>query len=187
MNCTRCRKLIMEHFDHAIGDRDRGLLDGHMDSCPECRALMDDLRGILPTLESAPPAEPPSNLETLVMKRIRSAAEPPYGPDNLIKAMYASMGAAAALLSFAATAGPGETGILSLLSRGAAGLNSMLAEAWKVQVAYSLLSGLISPAVSSLFNTAVAAFIIAAFATIVTVIKKAASTGTELRKSRIDA
>lgn len=184
MKCKRCQNLIMRHFDHALLEDERKQLERHLDSCPKCRSLMADLQGIMQTLETARPLEPPSGMEQLVMNRIQSLPESPaHGPNNLITALYGSMSAAAVMLACAVAMGLGGNGILTLVSQGAAGLNSFLEQAWNFQIVYNLLSVFFSQMIFSIVNTIQAVYVIAGFAAIVVGIKKLVLPGPAFQKS----
>lgn len=174
---------MMRQFDRSLDEGERELLEQHMNSCPDCRALFRDLQGVLRTLESAPPVEPPADLEKLVMNRIEALpVSPANGSDNLIKALYGSMSMAAAMLAFAATLGFNDTGILSFISTAAAGLNSFLEITWNFQIVYNLLTGIFSRMIFSVLSTIQAVYIIAGFTAVIVGIKKLVLTGPAFQK-----
>jgi hypothetical protein len=173
----------MRHFDHALSEGERELLDQHIGFCPRCRALMGDLQGIMQTLETAPPMEPPSDLEKLVMNRIQSLpVSQSNGSNNLIKALYGSMSMAAVMLTCAVSLGLHEAGILDLFLLSAHGLNSFLEKAWNFQIVYNLLSGVFSQMIFSILNTIQAVYIIAGFTAIVVGFKKLVMPGPAFQK-----
>ncbi len=184
MKCRRYRELVMRHFDHALGEDERERLDQHMDSCPNCRAFMEELQGILQAMETAPPVEPPAELEKLVMNRIQSFPESPArGSNNQVKALYGSMSAAAVLLACMVTPGLHEDGIINLLLQGVRGLNSFLENAWKFQVVYNLLYGVFSHMIVPFLNTIQAVYIVAGFTAVIMGIKKLVLAGPVFQKS----
>jgi hypothetical protein len=60
MNCTGYRQSIHELVDGAIGSIRRAELERHLDSCPECRALLSDLQVIRDSAASLDALEPPA-------------------------------------------------------------------------------------------------------------------------------
>jgi hypothetical protein len=145
MKCDRYHNLLMRHFDHELEGRDREALDRHLLSCRRCRALREDLTGILDTLEDVVPVEPDADLERLVLDRIMSLpAAPEKGRDTLPKVLYGTLTALAALLFL----------VLGLSFQGMGYLDLVLAAEdytyWfsallvNLQIAYGIISGLFS-------------------------------------------
>jgi anti-sigma factor RsiW len=60
MNCTGYRQSIHELVDGTIGPIRRAELERHLDSCPECRALLSDLQVIRDSAASLDALEPPA-------------------------------------------------------------------------------------------------------------------------------
>lgn len=173
----------MRHFDHALKEDERDQIEKHAASCPHCGALWGELKGILYILETAPPVEPPPDLEKLVMNQIDSlSASPSDGANDVLKALYGSMSAAAVIMAFAVTPGLHDSGILDLLLVGARSLNSLLENAWNVQVVYNLLSGVFPQIIFTALNTIQAVYIIAGFAAVIVGVKKLVMTGMDFQK-----
>ena len=173
MKCKGYRDLVMRHFDHALHEEERELLDQHIGSCPHCRALLGDLQGIMQTLETAPQIEPSADMEKLVMNKIHSLpATPVDGTDGFIKALHGSMSIAALLLVCAAALSLPEGGILDLISQGVRGLYSLIEMMWSVQIVYDMLSGLFSQMIALIIKTIYGVFILAGLAAAFMVIKK---------------
>ncbi len=183
MKCKRYQDLMMRHFDHALEEDERELIEKHAGSCPRCRALLGDLRGIMQILETAPPVEPPSDLEKLVMNRIQSLSTSPVnGTNNLLKALYGSMSVAAVMLASVVTQGLHEASILNLLLLWARGLYLFLENAWNFQIVYHLLSGVFSQMIFSILNTIEAVYIIAGLVAVIVGVKKLLLPGLTFQK-----
>ncbi len=182
--CNKYQDLIMKSFDHAINERDQELLNQHMNSCPHCRALMGDLKGIMNTLETIPQLEPPLDMENLVMNRIHSL--PVYqerSAKDLLKALYGSMSVIAVVLGCVVTLGV-QDGILSLLSQGAESMNSFLENAWNFQIVYNLLSDVFSQMLASIVSTIQYVYVIAGLAAVIAGFKKLVLTGPVFHKAK---
>lgn len=167
MKCDKYQDLVMRHFDHLLNKDELELLNQHIDSCPDCRALMNDMNIIMLTLETAPLVEPPADLEKMVMRQIDFLPESrEHESNNMIKALYGSLSVIAVMLACIVTLGVYD-GILSLISQGAGGLNSFLENAWNFQVVYNLLTDVFSQIIFSILNTIQAVYILAGFSVIV--------------------
>lgn len=70
MNCERYLDLISARLDGPLSQQDQAELTAHLNTCPECRAIADDLANIHSTLSSAA-AVPPAELAEGVMRSIR--------------------------------------------------------------------------------------------------------------------
>jgi hypothetical protein len=174
----------MRHFDHELNEEERELLEQHLASCPECRALMADLQGIMLKLETSPMMEPPSHMEEMVMKRIQPMPDSQEsGSNNFLKALYGSMSFIAVMLACAVTLGV-QDGILSLISEGAVSLNSFIENAWNFQIVYNLVSELFSQIIFSVLNTIQAVYVIAGFAAIIVGFKKLLQSGAVFQKAK---
>jgi hypothetical protein len=145
MKCDRYQNLLMRHFDHELEGRDREDLDRHLLSCRRCRALREDLTGILGALEDVVPVEPDADLERLVLDRIMSLpAAPVRSRDPLPKVFFGTLAALTALLFL----------VLGLSFQGVGYLDLVLAAEdytyWlsgffvNLQIAYGIVSGLFS-------------------------------------------
>lgn len=61
MNCRRCQSALNAYLDYELGPPASGLLEGHLQACPECRQALETLQAIRgqlrrPELRSAAPA-----------------------------------------------------------------------------------------------------------------------------------
>ncbi len=70
MNCERYLDLISARLDGPLSPEDEADLSAHLNTCPECRAIADDLSGIHSALSGAA-AVPPAELADGVMKVVR--------------------------------------------------------------------------------------------------------------------
>jgi hypothetical protein len=185
MKCDRYQDMIMRHFDHVLIEEERKQLVQHIESCQHCRALMDDLQGIMQTLETSPQVEPPPDLEKLVMNRIQSLpASTENSSNNFLKALYGSISIAAVMLASAFTLGLHEDSIPSIISHGATGLFSFLENVWNFQIVYNLLSGVFPQIISSISKTIQAVYIIAGFAAIIMGVKSLLLQGQDFQKAK---
>lgn len=51
MHCKQCQKLVFNYIDGALGDRQKALIDAHLENCRDCRAYMafeQQMRRIFP-------------------------------------------------------------------------------------------------------------------------------------------
>ncbi|HEX6975655.1 MAG TPA: zf-HC2 domain-containing protein, partial [Vicinamibacterales bacterium] len=62
MNCSQYRESLHELVDGTIGPIRRAELERHLETCAECRALLDDLRAIHATATSLDQLEPPDGV-----------------------------------------------------------------------------------------------------------------------------
>jgi anti-sigma factor RsiW len=101
MPCTGYRESIHELVDGTIGPIRRAELELHLDGCPECRALVDDLQAIRDAAASLDPLEPPARVWLQIAGQLRqggrvAAPVPRPGP-----ARHAALLAIAAALVLA--------------------------------------------------------------------------------------
>jgi hypothetical protein len=73
MSCKKWRNLIMERIDGTTNDIENQNLSLHLEDCPICRNLEQDLKRVLAELKEEPPIdlEIDPMLETKVMQMIR--------------------------------------------------------------------------------------------------------------------
>ncbi len=172
--CGRYHDLLMRYFDHELTRRNREALDQHLHSCQRCRALRQDLAGILNTLENTVPMEPDADLERLVLNRIMSMpAGPERDRDRVPKVLYGTLAALAALFLL----------MLGLSFQGMGYLDLVLAARdytyWSsallvgLQIAYGTVSGLFPADVFEASREILAVSVLAA-STLVFVAVKAA-------------
>ncbi len=66
------------YLDSDLATQARARLERHTAECPECRAVLDDLRQMLALLQSAPAPEPVANgpaIASAVLRRLHEPAE----------------------------------------------------------------------------------------------------------------
>lgn len=71
MSCERYLDLISARLDGPLPQQDEAELTEHLNTCPQCRAIADDLANIHSTLSDCA-AVPPAELATGVMNTIRN-------------------------------------------------------------------------------------------------------------------
>jgi hypothetical protein len=71
MNCTRSRDAIQELVDGTLGPIRVAELEQHLDECPACRALADDLRRLRDTAASLDRPQPPDHVWLQIAGRLR--------------------------------------------------------------------------------------------------------------------
>jgi hypothetical protein len=65
---------LNDYVDRALGDSERADVERHLDQCPECRALADDLREIRRATKALTPLEPPAVVWRRIERTIRQDA-----------------------------------------------------------------------------------------------------------------
>lgn len=71
MSCDKYLDLISARLDAPLSPEDEAALTAHLNACPQCRAIADDLANIHTALSGAA-AVPPAELAEGVMKSIRT-------------------------------------------------------------------------------------------------------------------
>jgi hypothetical protein len=174
--CDRYQGLLMGYFDHEADGPEREVLDRHLDSCSHCRALRDDLTGILKTLENGVPPEPEPYLETLVLDRVMSLPVQREGDRNRsLKVVYGTLGGLAALLSLGLVLSVEDIGYRDLLLAGRDYLYWSTAIIVDLQIAYELVSGLFPVDIYALFREVQVASMLAVLMSLVVAVKVAFS------------
>lgn len=187
MKCDRYHDLVMRHFDHVLDAGEEERLRLHLEACPHCRALFDDLRGILGTLETAPQGEADPGLERLVMDRLDTMpASAPGAADGIREGLYGSMGVAALLLVCVAPFEFPATGYLDLITGGIRGLSSIMEMAWIAQTVYDLASGFFAHAMALLIQTVYGIFILTGLTAAVMVLKSQLRPGRAVKQGRLN-
>jgi hypothetical protein len=172
--CHRYYGLLMGYFDHEIDGPEREALDRHLDSCSHCRAMRDDLAGILKTLEDGVPPEPEPYLETLVLNRVMSLPVQRVGDRNrLLKAVYGALGGLAALLFLGLVLSFQDMGYPELLQAGRDYLYWSTAIIVDLQIAYGLVSGLFPLDMYAVFDEVQVASILAVLMSVIVAVKVA--------------
>lgn len=72
--CSWTLDRLSDHLDGALDARDRDLVESHLGDCPECSAILDDLREIALAAARLPNREPITDLWGGIATRIGAAA-----------------------------------------------------------------------------------------------------------------
>jgi predicted anti-sigma-YlaC factor YlaD len=172
--CDRYQNLLMGFFDHELEGGDREALDEHLNSCPHCRALRQDLAGILGTLENAVPAEPGADLERLVLNRIMSLpARPERERDTLSMVLYGTFATLAALLLLMLGLSFQGMDYLDLVQAVQDYTYLFSALLVNLQIAYGIVTGLFPADVLELSREMLAVSLVAAFTLLIVAMKTA--------------
>jgi len=148
--CSRVEDLIMSHFDHELSQGERRLLDGHLYSCAECRAVFSDLQGILGTLEQTTPVEPPPALVQATLDRLMALPDPAcHAAPPFPQIVYGTVAGIAALLLLIVSVVVESTNLADVLLAGRHYLDLFSGVIVSTQVIYQILSSLFSPAILS--------------------------------------
>lgn len=95
MKCSEAMELISAQLDGTLSQEQQNALQAHLSSCPECRALAQELSQLeqeLPTLEQ----EPPKQLHDGVMREIRRQSR--HKKEQVVFLRFLGTAAAAAAL-----------------------------------------------------------------------------------------
>jgi anti-sigma factor RsiW len=100
MTCTRSAQDIQDLIDGKLGPIRRAELEQHLDRCPSCRALADDLQRIHDVAGTIEPHEPPDHVWLQVAGRLRQEGRvhDRPAPSTVRRAQYAWLAVAAALV-----------------------------------------------------------------------------------------
>lgn len=74
ISCSWTLDRLSDHLDGALDARDRDLVESHLGGCPECSAILDDLREIALAAARLPNREPITDLWGGIATRIGAAA-----------------------------------------------------------------------------------------------------------------
>lgn len=74
ISCSWTLDRLSDHLDGALDARDRDLVESHLGDCPECSAILDDLREIALAAARLPNREPITDLWGGIATRIVAAA-----------------------------------------------------------------------------------------------------------------
>ncbi|MGA8145555.1 MAG: zf-HC2 domain-containing protein [Candidatus Acidiferrales bacterium] len=85
MNCKHAQRCLPGYLDGAIPTRDHARVREHIESCGECRHLLEGYRRLVVALANVEPVQPPANLAT----SIRVSAAQTYSPRQAIRKMWA--------------------------------------------------------------------------------------------------
>ncbi len=101
MTCSQYRDSIQELVDGTIGPIRRAELERHLETCPECRTVAEDLRVIHETAASLDPLEPPDGVWFQIAGRLRQegrVSAPPAPEPGVARRHVALLALAAALI-----------------------------------------------------------------------------------------
>lgn len=174
MKCDRYHNLLMRYFDHELDGHEQEALDQHLHSCPRCRALRDDLAGILNTLESVVMVEPEPDLERLVMNRVMSLSAYPYEDRiTLPKLIYGTLAGLASLLFLMLGLSVQNMGYGDLILAGRDCVYWSSAILVHLQIAYGIVSSLFPEDISAAFREIQVASVLAVFVLVLVAVKTA--------------
>jgi hypothetical protein len=164
----------MRYFDHELARRDQEVLDQHLHSCRGCRALRQDLTGILNTLENAVPMEPDADLEKQVLDRIMSMPAGPKGDrDTLPKVAYGTLAGLAALFLLILALSFQSMGYVDLMMAARDYAYWSSAFLVNLQIAYEIVSGLFPVDVVEASREILAVSVLAVFVLLLVAVKTA--------------
>jgi len=88
LNHSDVHKRMADYLEGDLSLDRRAVFDAHLDACAECRAEMEELRAISHVLSRLPDVEPPPNLTSDVMRRIRLGEAAPTWGDHFRTLLY---------------------------------------------------------------------------------------------------
>jgi hypothetical protein len=96
MNCKRAEKFLLLSFDGRLGEKDRALLDDHLESCSLCREKEKDYRQILSLLRIKAPEPLPHFEQRLLAKLEEQEKSSPalFSKQWAVRAMAVSLAVA---------------------------------------------------------------------------------------------
>jgi len=98
-DCLAMRSLLAELATGAASGHERAWALGHVTGCPTCRAELEELAKVTDgLLMLAPPAEPPPEFESAVLKRLGMAGARAVGRRRFSRRKMLAVGATAAAL-----------------------------------------------------------------------------------------
>ncbi len=75
MKCQQSREQLHLYIDGVLGKQEGRALEGHLAACPECRAELKLLKGIVEAIETEPLLEPGADFTSQVMIRLPEVAK----------------------------------------------------------------------------------------------------------------
>jgi hypothetical protein len=75
MKCQQSREQLHLYIDGVLGKQEGQALKRHLAACPECRAELELLRGIVEAIETEPLLEPGADFTSRVMARLPEVAK----------------------------------------------------------------------------------------------------------------
>jgi hypothetical protein len=79
MKCADIRQKVSEYIDGSISPEEKILIEGHLQSCEECKEYFADMRKTVEHVHNLKEIEPPAWLTQKVMAKIRSEVVPKKG------------------------------------------------------------------------------------------------------------
>ncbi len=71
MTCEQARVAFCEYLDNELDAKELGSFESHIDSCPECRREVGELREAVDWLKQAEDVVPPTGLRQAVIEKIK--------------------------------------------------------------------------------------------------------------------
>lgn len=151
MECNQYQKLLMRRFDHDLNCKERELLAQHLNGCPDCRSLYEDLHRILASLETAAPVEPDPGLEKMILEQIKTLpAVNLNGELGLIKMIFGWLAAALVLLYMAIHLTVQDAGLYGILLQGRQYSSFLSGIALDSQIFFHVISSVFTQAIVSI-------------------------------------
>jgi hypothetical protein len=75
MECDRIQKELSAYIEDALPSGEKGIIDEHLKSCPECRKTLADLEMTIRSLKGLEEITPPPWLTQKIMARVKAEAE----------------------------------------------------------------------------------------------------------------
>jgi hypothetical protein len=141
----------MRYFDHKLSREEQDLFYKHLDHCPECRNLYDDLDHILTPLEAAGPVEPDPGIEQIILEKIQEQPVSLSRPEpGLAKLIYVWVAFACILLMLAIQWTLGGMDFPQLLLQIRQYINSFSGIALDLQIIYQFIASIFTQGLVSI-------------------------------------
>jgi len=75
MGCDKVQEQLSAYLDNALSPSEKGIIDNHLKSCPECRKALADLEMTVSLIKVLDEIIPPPWLTQKVMTRVKAEAE----------------------------------------------------------------------------------------------------------------
>ncbi len=69
MNCQRFETLLTDYIDETLDEHVRGAADAHLEGCPDCCSLVEDVRNLCEDLSHFPEVSVPPGLVDQIIER----------------------------------------------------------------------------------------------------------------------
>ena len=76
MECDRIQEQLSAYLDDTLSSAEKGIVDKHLNSCPECRKSLADLETTVRSIRGLEEINPPPWLTQKIMTRVKAEAEP---------------------------------------------------------------------------------------------------------------